>query len=246
MEGDLQEKLASIEKMAIPEKDRLFILGTLVELEIVLKDLREKERQLLEHQARLDEKIRERTRDLEVASGRLRQLASHDPLTGLRNRRMFFESIRDIKNQAERSGRGKLVLLLFIDIDNFKTINDTHGHLAGDTILKAAAELFRRSVRKTDYVFRYGGDEFTVILTNVSHRRDGEIVCRKILKNIDIPVRVNNVSIPLGASIGISVYPEDTADVEELIRMADKAMYRAKSGGTRYAYSRDSEQVPPS
>jgi diguanylate cyclase (GGDEF)-like protein len=240
VDSDLQAKLASIENMAIPEEDRLLILSTLVELEIVLAELREKERQLLEHQAVLEQRVLERTRALEEANNELQRLASHDPLTGLRNRRMFFESIRDIRNQAERGGANRLVLLLFIDINNFKKINDNHGHRSGDALLRETAERFRRALRKTDYVFRYGGDEFAILLTNVAHRRDGEIVCRKILANLAAPFTVDGKSIAAAVSIGISVYPEDTEEVEKLIRMADEAMYAAKRSGAGFAYSLDS------
>jgi diguanylate cyclase (GGDEF)-like protein len=245
VDSDLQARLSSIENMAIPEKDRLLILSTLVELEIVLTELREKERQLLEHQAVLERRVRERTRELEEANDKLQRLASHDPLTGLRNRRMFFHSISDVRNQAERRSGRKLMLLLFIDINNFKQINDSYGHQVGDALLTEAAEIFRRSVRKTDYVFRYGGDEFTIILNNVARRRDGEIVCRKILANIASPLIITGKSIPVSASIGISAYPEDTEDVEQLIQLADEAMYAAKSSGVQYSYARASGQKRP-
>jgi diguanylate cyclase (GGDEF)-like protein/PAS domain S-box-containing protein len=172
----------------------------------------------------------------------LERLAYFDPLTGLENRRMF----RDRLDQALRhvSRHDTALALLFIDLDGFKQINDSLGHDAGDELLVAVAQRIRRQVREEDVVARLGGDEFIVLL---SHQRDSHsaaVVARKILAALREPVALRGDEVRIGASIGITLAPEDGMTSEQLLRNADLAMYRAKDLGRNNSqyFSQDMHQ----
>jgi two-component system CheB/CheR fusion protein len=155
-------------------------------------------------------------------------LATHDTLTGLPNRALFHDHLRHALAQARRK---KLrVALLFIDLDNFKTINDTLGHDVGDELLKLAATRMKEVVRDVDTVARLGGDEFTAILM------DGDVeianqVGQRILNDLSASFEVNGSPLFVSASVGVAFYPDDGADSAMLIKAADTAMYRAKEQG---------------
>ena len=156
-------------------------------------------------------------------------LARLDGLTGLANRMEFFQVLETAI--ADARAREELVAVLFIDLDHFKEFNDRHGHGAGDALLKAVAERLRASIRHNDLVARLGGDEFTVLIRGP---RDGETVAtiaEKILASVDAPVQIGPVSVRISASVGISLYPRDGANAEELMARADAAMYRSKAAG---------------
>jgi len=121
--------------------------------------------------------------------------------------------------------------LLFLDLDGFKEVNDSLGHEAGDRVLSAVARRVERSVRERDLVARMGGDEFTVLLADLPRPEDGETVARHLLRRIGEPYDLDGVSVRVGASIGVAVFPEDGRDVDELLSRADTAMYRAKRAG---------------
>lgn len=163
------------------------------------------------------------------AEGRLSQLAHFDGLTGLPNRELFGQRLRQA--MVEAGARGRLVALMFIDIDRFKVINDTLGHVAGDALLTAISERLTRCVRRGDTVARLGGDEFTVILADMAHADDAAALARKVLDVLRPPFYVNERELFVTASIGITLYPGDGEEMESLLKHADIAMYRAKACG---------------
>ena len=155
--------------------------------------------------------------------------AYHDALTQLPNRRLFVERL-EMNLMAARRHRTNLAVL-FIDLDRFKTINDTLGHDVADALLVEIAQRLRSCVRQTDTVARYGGDEFTVILPDLHQPEDAAQVAEKILERVVEPVVAGATSIEISVSIGIAVHPYDGTDIDTLLRNADDAMYRAKQAG---------------
>ncbi len=155
-------------------------------------------------------------------------LATHDPLTGLPNRALFHDRLRHALAQARRQ-KARLALL-FIDLDNFKTINDTLGHDIGDELLKQAARRLREVVRDVDTVARLGGDEFTALLSDCT-AEIADHVARRIADDLSASFEIAGRSLFVSASIGVAFYPEDGSDSSSLVRAADAAMYRAKEQG---------------
>jgi diguanylate cyclase (GGDEF)-like protein/PAS domain S-box-containing protein len=155
--------------------------------------------------------------------------AYHDVLTGLPNRKLFTDRLRHSLSRARRAGCPLAVM--FIDIDHFKTINDTLGHTSGDELLLEMARRLRSCVRDEDTVARLGGDEFTIILSELRQGSDAVNVGRKILDEVQMPLTIGGMPIVVTASIGIALYPDDGGDPEALLRNADGAMYRAKEAG---------------
>ncbi len=163
-----------------------------------------------------------------AAQESIRQLAYFDPLTQLPNRRMLEDRVRQALASAEREG--KQSALLFIDLDQFKTINDSLGHSAGDQLLIEVARRLQACVRRMDTVARLGGDEFVVLLTEVTQQGAGD-VARKILDVVARSFQFNEHELGVTPSLGISIYPQDGRDFETLLKHADTAMYRAKDAG---------------
>ncbi len=155
--------------------------------------------------------------------------AGLDPLTQLPNRVMLFDRMTHALAGAKRNG--SRLALLFLDLDRFKPLNDELGHALGDEVLKVVAGRLSQAVREVDTVSRYGGDEFVILLTEVSLPADVEAVAQKLVDAIAAPCRVGERDLALTASIGISLYPDDSGDIESLIGLADAAMYRAKRHG---------------
>jgi len=171
--------------------------------------------------------ITERKRNEE----RIEYLAYHDPLTGLRNRIRFQESIELELRAAAESGRK--VALLFIDLDGFKSVNDTFGHMSGDLLLISVAERVRRGAEDAGATaYRLGGDEFTVVLPDYTEEKCLRLM-RVLLEDVAAPHAVRGERIGVTPSIGVSVYPDDGETVEELLKTADAAMYAAKEKGKR-------------
>lgn len=160
---------------------------------------------------------------------RFHHLAHHDPLTGLPNRLLFQDRFQLALVQAKRQQQALAVL--FIDIDNFKTINDTLGHAVGDQLIKTAAERLTQCVRNADTLARLGGDEFIALLVNVKNPQDAERVAKKIISAVAKVFVVEGHELSITASIGVSLYPRDGQDTGVLIKNADTAMYRAKQHG---------------
>ncbi len=160
---------------------------------------------------------------------RLQHLANHDPLTGLKNRNMFNVQLDHALALARR--RGNQVCVLFVDLDRFKVVNDSLGHHVGDLLLKSVAERLRACLRESDTLARLGGDEFTVVLEAKDGVRAAAEAAQKILASLKTPFSVEDANIFTGASIGISLFPNDGDDRHTLIKNADTAMYRAKARG---------------
>lgn len=161
--------------------------------------------------------------------GELEHLAQHDPLTDLPNRALFDDRMR-VALAAARRDESRLALL-FIDLDDFKPINDRFGHAAGDRVLKGVAARIRQNIRESDTAARIGGDEFVILLRSVQSVDDAARVVQKIDEAIDQPFELDGHRLRVSASIGVAVHPEDGLDAAALSRHADAAMYRAKQDG---------------
>lgn len=170
-------------------------------------------------------------------------LAYHDALTGLPNRKAFYNRLEDniLQSQGQAGGKRRRHshakwALIFMDLDRFKNINDTLGHEVGDALLRIVAERLRESVRKSDFVFRLGGDEFTIILNALHDATDVIIIAQKIRKAVAQPCLIQKHSLYVTISLGISLYPDDGNDVESLVKKADMAMYAAKEEKEGYRF----------
>lgn len=173
--------------------------------------------------------------DLKRAEEQLEHLAFSDPLTGLPNRALFLDRLNQALSRAQREGSS--LALLFIDLDRFKNANDTLGHSAGDQILCQVANIYRKIVRESDTVARMGGDEFTVILSDLVDEDEASQVAQKLVDALKTPLQIHGMDVSVNASIGISLYPHDGQSLSDLMRSADLAMYRAKDlGGGQYSY----------
>jgi len=160
---------------------------------------------------------------------RLNYLAQYDPLTGIPNRQFFNDQLTRATARARRDGRK--VTLLFLDLDEFKVVNDTLGHDTGDRLLKEVADRIRRAVRTGDVVARLGGDEFAVLLEGLSGPREVEAVAAGLLDVVSRPYHIAERQLMITTSIGITMYPNDNADTQMLLKNADIAMYQAKGNG---------------
>jgi diguanylate cyclase (GGDEF)-like protein len=175
---------------------------------------------------------------LNTARERARHLATHDQLTGLANRSLFHDRLSQAVSAARRS-RQKLAVL-FVDLDGFKSINDTLGHAVGDGLLRAIARRLASCLRETDTAGRLGGDEFAVLLTNLTNELDAATVARKLLASLSEPIEFRRQSTSIRCSIGIATFPRDANEPEDLIKRADTAMYHAKErGGNRFDFYTD-------
>ena len=163
---------------------------------------------------------------------RLQHMATHDALTGLPNRKLLHDRLSHAIERARRSRNGKNekweLAVMVLDLDNFKSVNDTYGHAQGDILLQAVTERLKNSLRESDTVARMGGDEFTLIFENTSGTEDAELLAKKVLAVFDSPFQLGGREVRATASVGISLYPRDGADIETLLTYADVAMYRAK------------------
>ncbi len=164
-----------------------------------------------------------------VHEERLKFLATHDALTGLPNRVEFVSAFREVIERARRYD--KRAVLLYIDLDNFKPVNDTYGHVIGDELLRMLAMRMKQMMRETDVVARVGGDEFCVLLADLDDVSRGYVLACKLVDILSKPVVSRRGTHQVGASIGISVYPDDGDNPQSLLCYADAAMYRVKQGG---------------
>ena len=175
------------------------------------------------------------------AEEQIRHLAYYDPLTGLPNRLLFTEQLSKAIAQAERYGRR--VAIMFVDLDNFKRVNDTLGHKAGDELLRLASTRLGGALRAQDSlsrlgmepmthsIARLGGDEFIVLLTDVQRPDDAACVAQRLVDALKGPVTVQGTEVFVGGSVGVAMFPEDGSDIDTLLMNADTAMYRAKAAG---------------
>jgi len=159
----------------------------------------------------------------------LRYQAHHDALTGLPNRVLFSDRLEQGIEKAKRHKTG--LALFFIDLDKFKHINDSLGHAVGDSVLKVVAKRLEGIIRKEDTLARLSGDEFTVIMEELTQPEDAALLAEKILKTLAESMYINDHILYVSGSIGISLYPQDTTDAQELLKYADTAMYKAKEEG---------------
>ena len=157
--------------------------------------------------------------------------ANHDPLTGLLNRNLLKDRLQQMLTLANRYEQ--IVALLFIDLDSFKNINDTHGHDAGDAVLIEIAKRLTKHFRASDTIARIGGDEFLVTLRDIKETSNLDQIVKNLIKKISEPIQLEKEKVNVGCSIGISLYPQHGVDLEQLIKKADTAMYRAKEKGEK-------------
>ena len=160
---------------------------------------------------------------------KIQQMAFHDSLTGLPNRKLFSDRLGIVLAQAKRNK--KKVGIVMLDLDNFKDVNDTLGHDVGDTLLKAVAERLSVTLRKSDTVARFGGDEFVLIFPDMEVIEEAIQVVQKIIDRFHRPFLIDTHQLVVTTSIGIAVYPNDGMDEEILMKNADIAMYQAKQAG---------------
>lgn len=174
---------------------------------------------------------------------KLGHLATHDPLLHIDNSRLFYVNLKNSINRAERAN--KLLALLYIDIDNFKQVNDTYGHSVGDKFLLKVVSRIKNTLRATDLIARVGGDEFAIILESFENKETVADVTRKICDAVSATtIKIEHAEIEITISVGIGIYPVDGVNPKKLIRSADNAMYYAKkTGRNRFCFSEDMENV---
>jgi diguanylate cyclase (GGDEF)-like protein len=160
---------------------------------------------------------------------RLERMAHYDALTGLPNRVLFLDRLGQALREADRTP--ERVGLLFVDLDGFKDVNDTHGHEAGDALLVEVARRLTETLRAADTVGRMGGDEFTVLLRDLGKPQNALRVAEKILAALSFPFRIASEDLAVSASIGIAVFPDNGRNLDRLLAAADAAMYQVKHHG---------------
>ncbi|MBD1573390.1 diguanylate cyclase [Vibrio sp. S17_S38] len=175
------------------------------------------------------------------AKKQIQHLAYHDSLTGLPTRQLMMKSLE----KALSSALQEKVAVLFLDLDGFKSVNDNFGHAAGDELLKIATDKLRSCVRDNDMVARIGGDEFLIVITQVVGGTMLSSVATRMINTLSRPFHINNIEVSVSASIGIAMYPEDSQDPEELIKLADHAMYDVKrKGKNNFAFVDKTDHSP--
>ena len=220
--GNVLEKSEAVENKVQLASDELSSVNQALKVEV-------KFRHVLEGQ------LETATRQGEEA----RHASLHDPLTGLPNRALFDDRL---EHELAHSKRHELSFaVMFMDLNDFKEINDTHGHDVGDIVLLTIAQRLKQITREDDTVCRLGGDEFLYLLTEVQGDRDTTTVVEKIIKAVcvpcDIQIRDLSISLNISASIGISMFPKHGATADSLLDAADKAMYRAKRDKSGYSFA---------
>jgi diguanylate cyclase (GGDEF)-like protein len=164
----------------------------------------------------------------------------YDSLTGLPNVPIFEFNVEKAIASAKR--RNKILAILFIDVDNFKFINDTYGHLIGDKIIQMVSKILESTLRIDDFITRKGGDEFIILLNDLARKEDINYVLDKIIEHFEKPIQIENQKIPLTLSIGISIFPDDGDTVKDLIQKADYVMYKSKKNN-RNSYTFYSQEI---
>lgn len=165
----------------------------------------------------------------------LQKLAHFDSLTNIPNRFLFDIKLDEVINKTKRDNSS--FAIFFLDLDDFKKVNDTYGHLAGDKVLCSIAKSIKSIIRMEDTFARISGDEFLLIIENIEEKQTIDFIAKKIIDTVSKSIRFEKVNITIGCSIGISIYPEDSVSKKELLHLADLAMYKAKkSGKSNYVY----------
>lgn len=218
------------------------ILQTLGVLQDIT-DQKDTEQLLLEAKSSLEETVKLRTLELantveqlqseilqrEKIGAELEFLANHDALTGLPSLRLCKDRLD--RSLADSRRRKQKTVVMFLDLDGFKQINDHYGHAHGDVVLKTTADRIKAELRETDTVARIGGDEFVVILSNLDEENYTSNIADNLIEQISQSIQIANDDVTVSASIGIAVYPDDGSTAESLIRLADQTMYRVKMSG---------------
>ena len=216
------EKSEAVESKVQEASDKLTMVNQALEVEV-------RERIIVDHQlaAAIEQK--------DVAQ----HAALHDALTGLSNRALFNDRLEHGIAQVTRHG-GKLAVM-FVDLDKFKSVNDMHGHAVGDDVLRITAQRLKEQFRDEDTVSRHGGDEFLCLLTEFQNESNIGMIAEKIIKAMQVPCNVKvrdiSVSLKIGASIGIAIFPQDGNTSEALVKSADEAMYEAKKSEARCVFA---------
>lgn len=217
----LQEKVHFLEK----SKEELSLYRSNLEKEVAART---------KELARTNEDLRREIVERKRMEAEIRYRAWHDALTGLANRELFHSRL------LEEVAKGKPFAVFFMDLDGFKNVNDTLGHDSGDRLLKEAASRLTRAMGEESMVARMGGDEFTVIISSPSSRERLAECAERLLHRVSEPIRLEEASVSITASIGIGRFPEDGATAQDLMKCADMAMYKAKERGkNRYCFWSD-------
>ena len=217
----LQEKVHFLEK----SKEELSLYRSNLEKEVAART---------KELARTNEDLRREIVERKRMEAEIRYRAWHDALTGLANRELFHSRL------LEEVAKGKPFAVFFMDLDGFKNVNDTLGHDSGDRLLKEAASRLTRAMGEESMVARMGGDEFTVIISSSSSRERLAECAERLLHRVSEPIRLEEASVSITASIGIGRFPEDGATAQDLMKCADMAMYKAKERGkNRYCFWSD-------
>jgi diguanylate cyclase (GGDEF)-like protein len=191
--------------------------------------------------AELEHRVEKRTAELASANKKLKQMALHDPLTGLPNRTLLMDRLKYSISQAKRDK--KQISTIMLDLDRFKEINDTLGHQVGDQLLIEIATRLSTVLRKSDTVGRLGGDEFAIILPG-SSLESAELVAGKIIKALETPITLEGNTLSISGSLGIATYPDHSDEENHLLRFADVAMYNAKRTHSGYcAYNANTNRL---
>lgn len=219
-----REKVESFKEMMV----LLLIVGLAVSITIainvVMRLMKEiKRRNLIESE--LEERVASRTQQLSF-------LATHDALTSLPNRTLFLEQLTQSIKQSHR--HDNFTAIFFMDLDGFKQVNDQYGHDAGDKVLIEISKRINETIREEDLFSRIGGDEFTLILNNLSNQEAALPIADKIIGVVNQPIQCEDLVLNVGISIGISFYPNDGEKTDQLITLADDAMYQAKHAGKNH------------
>lgn len=171
--------------------------------------------------------LRETRRALEAANAELRRVAYTDAVTGISTRKLFFDRVGQSLARAKRSG--EMFAVIFMDLDGFKQVNDSFGHEAGDIVLRSVAERLQGQIRETDTLARFGGDEFVLLVDTSVTRGVVSGICDRISNTFSVPFELDEAEVRLGVSFGTAFYPFDGDGAEDLIRIADAAMYETKN-----------------
>lgn len=179
-------------------------------------------------------RLEQKLSDSKAQEERARYLAYHDITTGLANRALFNERLDHALMQAERHNWS--LAIMYMDLDKFKTINDTHGHHVGDKVLQLVGERLQACVRGEDTISRIGGDEFLCLLIEVKNDITVAKIAELMIKKVSEPCQINQIKLVIQPSIGIALYPRDGTTADALLKTADAAMYRAKQGEENYCF----------
>ena len=212
------KKNTSVENKVQLAVDELDVVNTALKVEV-------KEREIIEHELE----------ELKIEKDIATQASLHDILTGLPNRALFYDRLEHGLEQAKRHDWNLAVM--FIDLNKFKEINDEYGHDVGDKVLLTIANRLKNNTRSDDTICRFGGDEFLYLLMEVKNQRAVLKIIKKLIKKIELPCDDVGPNLVVKSSIGISLFPKNADNLEDLIKSADQAMYYAKQGKLGYAFA---------